>query len=124
MMLFFCPSWVVTRTTGPGSIRVKALLSFNFRMRASGDVPLADGQTKLPPAPRSRVGPPEERGEKERSKCPLLVFALRNAEALTKNTSEVRHHIGDNKPETVLFQLERAARLTPSPHRVLLPAKP
>jgi len=29
MMLFFLPSLVVTRTTGPDSINVKALLSFN-----------------------------------------------------------------------------------------------
>jgi len=29
MMLFFLPSWVVTRTTGPDSIRVKARFSFN-----------------------------------------------------------------------------------------------
>ena len=26
MMLFFFPSWLVTKTTGPGSIRVKTLL--------------------------------------------------------------------------------------------------
>jgi hypothetical protein len=34
MMLAFFPSWVVTRTTGPDSIRVKALFSFNWRMAA------------------------------------------------------------------------------------------
>ncbi len=34
MMLYFFPSLVVTRTTGPDSINVKALLIFNFFMCA------------------------------------------------------------------------------------------
>jgi len=33
MMLFFFPSFVVTRTTGPGSINVKAVLIFNLFMQ-------------------------------------------------------------------------------------------
>src|SRR5674476_1102101 len=47
MMLSFCPSCVVTRTTGPDSIRVKALFSSNSCMRAPLDIPLTDGQAKL-----------------------------------------------------------------------------
>src|SRR5512137_1207898 len=42
MMLSFCPSWVVTRTTGPDSIRVKALLKFSVGMRSPVDSPVAD----------------------------------------------------------------------------------
>jgi hypothetical protein len=34
MMLALVPSWVVTRTTGPDSSSVKALLRFNSRMGA------------------------------------------------------------------------------------------
>jgi hypothetical protein len=37
MTLSLSPSWVVTSTTGPGSIKVKARLNFNGRMRASPD---------------------------------------------------------------------------------------
>ena len=37
MMLFFLPSLVVTRTTGPGSIIVKALSSFNGRMDVTAE---------------------------------------------------------------------------------------
>jgi len=40
MTLLLSPSWVVTRTTGPGSIRVKALLNFNWRMEVSPESPL------------------------------------------------------------------------------------
>src|SRR5450830_320204 len=47
MMLSLCPSCVVTRTTGPDSIRVKVLFSSNSCMRAPLDIPLTDGQAKL-----------------------------------------------------------------------------
>jgi len=39
--LFFLPSWVVTKTTGPGSSKVNALLHFNCRMRAPPGLPLS-----------------------------------------------------------------------------------
>jgi hypothetical protein len=49
MILDFCPSLVVTRTTGPDSIRVKALLSLNSRMGVPRDIPFPDGQANLAP---------------------------------------------------------------------------